>query len=204
MPQTLSLSNSGVNPYTEVKVTNKYWTSDGRLMCFGEFIDPETGKYASTIINSNSDDCAFILSFLANGTLINTTEPRINTSAKIANKGYTKYRVYMREICEQPIYIQELSKRVHTEGLSYEDLEYVSDEIKKELKPEQKQEATKETEKLPYRIGVAKTTLRYKYIDKLVADSPRSQSSKNVHAETAGDLVDYCIEHNINPYQNDA
>lgn len=285
MPQTLSLSNSGVNPYTEVKVTNKYWTSDGRLMCFGEFIDPETGKYASTIINSNSDDCAFILSILANGTLINTTEPRINTSAKIANKGYTKYRVYMREICEQPIYIQELSKKAHTEGLNYEDLGHVSDEIKKELKLERKQEAVpdisirdleqrwglsrnglkarakalgvelvrvsstctvwpgdyidlgdrlnkhinagnpmctfpglasdrndnmqkkqdtaKKNEKMPYRIGVAKTTLRYKYIDKLVADSPRSQSSKNVHAETVGDLVDYCIEHNINPYQND-
>lgn len=171
-------------------------------MCFGEFICSETGKYQSTIVNGNTDEKQLVLKAVEPGTIVHTYGPQVNTKAK--NKNYTKYRALMRIIDEQPIYIQDLYKSCAHPVSIGKDVAVVVNEVEKETEQCQNHKAVEKTEKLPYRIGVAKTTLRYKYIDKLVADSPRNQSSKNVHAETVGDLVDYCIEHNINPYQNDA
>lgn len=171
-------------------------------MCFGEFICPETGKYQSTIVNGNTEEGDLVLHVAEPGTIVHTMEPLVNTKAK--GRNYTKYRSYMRPIGEQPIFIQDLYECYSNSTSKNEDVAVAAYKAEKEAERYPNQETVEKIDKLPHRIGLAKTTLRFKYILKLTADSPRSQSSRSVYAETVGDLVDYCIEHNINPYQNDA
>ena len=202
MPQTLSLSNSCVNPYTEVKITNKFLKDDGSLMCFGEFICTETGKYLQTIVNGNTDEGELILQVIEPGTIVHTMEPMVNTQAK--RKNYTKHRAYMRIIDEQPIYIQDLYKCYANRVSADKDVAVVIHETKEEATQDQNQKTPEKSKQMPNRIGLAKTALRHRYIDRLTTVSPHSQSSSNRHANTLGDLVDYCIEHNINPYQHES
>lgn len=211
MPQTLSLSNPPRNPFTEVKLKNSFYKDDGRLMCFGEFICPESGKYTDTIINSFVKGNDEVLELIYEGDVVHTTQPRENqgTNAKV---GQTRYRVNLRDIDEQPIYLQERWR----EFVEKEELENKSESNEKSnsfgvmlsAASNEKEAALAYTTKKatnfnnkPNTIMLQKTVLRFKYMDKLVAVSPFAPTDRSRYSKTLGDLVDFCIEQGINPYE---
>jgi len=211
MPQTLSLSNPPRNPFTEVKLKNSFYKDDGRLMCFGEFICPKTGKYTDTIINSFAKGNDEVLELIREGEIVHTTQPRENngTNRKV---GQTEYRVNLRDIDEQPIYLQERwrefaekeeltnkSKPSEKSNLFSVTPFAANNEVEAALECRAKKEIG--PNKKPNTIMLQKTVSRFKYIDKLVAVSPFTSTDRSRYSKTLGDLVDFCIERGINPYE---
>lgn len=211
MPQTLSLSNPPRNPFTEVKLKNSFYKDDGRLMCFGEFICPKSGKYTDTIINSFAKGNDEILELIYEGDVVHTTQPRENQGAN-AKVGQTRYRVNLRDIDEQPIYLQERwrefaeKKELANKSKPNEKsnsfgvmLSAANDE--KEVAVEYKAKKAISSNKKPNTIMLQKTVSRFKYMDKLVAVSPFAPTDRSRYSKTLGDLVDFCIEQGIDPYE---
>lgn len=228
MPQRLSLQYQSHNPYTEVKLINICHRPGERIMCFGEFICPETGKLEETIINPHVHGEDEILRYCVNkGDIVHTTKPRENTQAKNKSR-FTKFRVNLRDIDEQPIYIQEKwkefveyhesknipqveindnvsSAEAKSHALSTPDLatekveEYTSNQG-----VDFKNEITKNLNNFPKTISLAKSNSRFRYIAKLASQSDYPASDVRKYSRILGDLVDFCIEHNINPYQHES
>jgi len=228
MPQRLSLQYQSHNPYTEVKLINICHRPGERIMCFGEFICPETGKLEETIINPHVHGEDEILRYCVNkGDIVHTTKPRENTQAKNKSR-FTKFRVNLRDIDEQPIYIQEKWKEfveysqaknqlqikiddnvsaVEPRGHAVSAPDFTNEEIEENAADEGirlKDEATKNLNVLPKTISLAKSNSRFKYIARLANQSDYLASDMRKYSRILGDLVDHCIEHNINPYKHES
>ena len=228
MPQRLSLQYQSHNPYTEVKLINICHRPGERIMCFGEFICPETGKLEETIINPHVPGEDAILRYcVSKGDIVHTTKPRENIQAKNKSR-FTKFRVNLRDIDEQPIYIQEKWKEfdeynksknsaqteldcnaspVKTKEHVFSVPDLASEKVKESAVNRSinfGKEITKNSNNLPKTISLAKSNSRFRYIAKLASQSDYPASDVRRYSRILGDLVDFCIEHNINPYQNES
>ena len=213
-------------------------------MCFGEFINPETGKYTETIINAFSNNQEVILELIKKKEVAHITQPRENKGSGVKGR-FTKYRANLRDISEQPIWLQERYRQFLKDGSTFANDElttqaeqYVKRDLLEIAAPAAEKEAqaipdidaqaeivessnntfielpnkssaewlcemhpvTKNNSR-PKNIALAKTAARYKYMDKLVEYCPFAKNDRSRYGKTLGDLVDYCIEHKINPYE---
>lgn len=244
MSQTLSLSNLPRNPYVEVRLTNTYCKDDGRIMCFGEFINSETGKYTETIINAFSSDQEVILELIKKAEVAHITQPRENKGFGVKG-GWTRYRANLRDISEQPIWLQERYRQFLKDGSTSANDELTTQAkqyVKRDLFEIAAPAAQKETQAMPdidaqaemdessnntfvelpntsstecpremrpmtknnsrpRNIALPKSAARLRYMDKLVEFCPFAEDDRSRYGKTLGDLVDYCIEHKINPYE---
>jgi hypothetical protein len=207
MPQNLSLPGTDYNPYPQVKVKTRFATKD-RLMFFGEFICLRDGVLKDTIINKcpNSEDTEIdntrFWEMIEEGDIVHTTMPRENTRRK--NQNHTQFRADLRQISEQPI---DLQKRFADAINKQKELMRIDAGKKVTLTApaENDTEKTKqvtETTDLPKQLTVAKTNARIKYIQKMTGESTYDSSDIRIYSKVLGDLIDACIELNINPYKS--
>ena len=207
MPQNLSLPGTDYNPYFQVKVKTRYATDD-RLMFFGEFICLKDGVLKDTIINQcpNSEDREIdntrFWEMIKEGDIVHTTMPRENTRRK--NHNHTPFRADLRQISEQPINLQQrfadtINKQKELMGIDAGKKVSLTAPI--ETNTEEIKQVTEATD-LPKQLTVAKTNARIKYIQKMTVKSTYDLCDIRIYSKVLGDLIDACIELNINPYKS--
>ena len=207
MPQKLSLPGTDYNPYFPVRVKTRY-AKDDRLMFFGEFLCLKDKVLKDTIINQcqNSEgseiDNTRFWEMIEEGDIVHTTIPRENTRRK--NHNHTPFRADLREISEQPINLQErfadaINKQ--KELMRIDAGKKVSLTASAENNTEKTKEVTEAID-LPKQLTVAKTNARIKYIQKMTGESNYDSCDIRIYSKVLGDLIDACIELNINPYKS--
>ena len=208
MPQNLSLPGTSHNPYFQVKVKNKVVTQTKRLMIFGEFLCLQDGVFKETIINRcpDSEDSEQINNHfwetIIRGDIVHTTIPRANTKSK--NLHYTEFRADLRQISEQPIDLQQRFTEIinkQKEAMKIDAGKQVSIVVPEENNEEENLQTAENTD-LPKQLTVAKTNARIKYIQKMTVKSTYDLCDIRIYSKVLGDLIDACIELNINPYKS--
>ena len=178
-------------------------------MVFGEFLCLKDKIYKETIVNycpSPEDADRANTRFweeIEIGDIVHTTMPRVNTKAKNAN--YTEFRADLRQISEQPIDLQQrfidiVNEPKEAMGIGAGRKVSLTGPVENNTeKTKQVTEATK----LPKQLNIAKTNARIKYIEKMVGKSTYNLSDVRIYSKVLGDLIDTCIELNIDPYDHD-
>ena len=181
MVTQLSIGSHQENPYIEAKVQ---YMAKG--MVFGEWL-ALSGKLEEIILNPAKGE-EFVWNALDVGMTVHVRQPRPNTRPG----AQTLWRCFLRPLAEQPLYLQRLCRTDDVQPPKAEQKKVV------EIFAEENDETISSVD--PKTISLARSMARFAYIKKLVGMSDHAETDARKFSKTLGDLVDYCIAHQINPY----
>jgi hypothetical protein len=179
----LSIGDHQQNPYIEAKVL--YFHHKG--LVFGEWL-AHSGKLEEIILNPAKGE-EYVMKKLEVGMTVHVRSPRPNTK----EGAQTAWRCFLRPLTEQPIYLQEICKPQQTESIAPEPA------VEKAVEIEDIEDETVSTVE-PKRITLQKTEARFNYVKGLASKSNHAPSDARKFSKALGDVIDWCIANQINPY----